>query len=72
MERGWLVVFFVLSSFLSPAQFVTQALQFGMIVASALIIWKSLMLVTGSESPIVVVLSGSMEVITSNPSNQQH
>merc|ERR1712000_514953 len=32
-----------------------------MIVASALMIWKSLMIVTGSESPIVVVLSGSME-----------
>eukprot|EP00951_Prasinocladus_malaysianus_P015828 scaffold122120_cov35-Prasinocladus_malaysianus.AAC.2 len=49
----------------------------GMIVTSALIIWKSLMLITGSESPVrlcpvsfflmdpaspvVVVLSGSME-----------
>jgi len=42
-------------------QLLMQALSFGMIVASALIIWKSLMLVSGSESPIVVVLSGSME-----------
>ncbi len=33
----------------------------GLVVTSALIIWKSLMLVTGSESPVVVVLSGSME-----------
>ncbi|KAL6591307.1 hypothetical protein ACP70R_049810 [Stipagrostis hirtigluma subsp. patula] len=33
----------------------------GMILTSALIIWKGLMLVTGSESPVVVVLSGSME-----------
>lgn len=32
-----------------------------MIVTSALMIWKTLMLVTGSESPVVVVLSGSME-----------
>ncbi|KAL5549799.1 hypothetical protein UlMin_005030 [Ulmus minor] len=34
-----------------------------MIVTSALIIWKALMCITGSESPvvIVVVLSGSME-----------
>ncbi|PNG99791.1 Signal peptidase complex catalytic subunit SEC11C, partial [Tetrabaena socialis] len=32
-----------------------------LIVTSALMIWKSLMLVTGSESPVVVVLSGSME-----------
>ncbi len=33
----------------------------GMIVMSALIIWKGLMCFTGSESPIVVVLTGSME-----------
>ncbi|CAN0892142.1 Signal peptidase complex catalytic subunit SEC11C [Linum grandiflorum] len=32
-----------------------------MIVTSALIIWKALMCFTGSESPVVVVLSGSME-----------
>ncbi|KAJ0639365.1 putative signal peptidase I [Helianthus annuus] len=32
-----------------------------MIVSSALIIWKFLMCVTGSESPVVVVLSESME-----------
>uniref|UniRef100_A0A915MBY8 signal peptidase I n=1 Tax=Meloidogyne javanica TaxID=6303 RepID=A0A915MBY8_MELJA len=32
-----------------------------MIVSSALMIWKGLMVITGSESPIVVVLSGSME-----------
>lgn len=36
-------------------------LSFGMIVSSALMIWKGLMVLTGSESPIVVVLSGSME-----------
>jgi signal peptidase I len=41
--------------------FVFQGLSFGMIVSSALMIWKGLMVVTGSESPIVVVLSGSME-----------
>lgn len=32
-----------------------------MIVGSALMIWKSLMVLTWCESPIVVVLSGSME-----------
>ncbi|PRP76250.1 hypothetical protein PROFUN_07772 [Planoprotostelium fungivorum] len=42
-------------------QFAHQALNFAMIVCSALMIWKGLMLVTGSESPVVVVLSGSME-----------
>nr|CAD1830518.1 unnamed protein product [Ananas comosus var. bracteatus] len=38
-----------------------QIISLGMIVTSALIIWKGLMCVTGSESPVVVVLSGSME-----------
>ena len=42
-------------------QFFYQVLSFGMIVSSALMIWKGLMVATGSESPIVVVLSGSME-----------
>lgn len=37
-------------------QFLYQCLSFGMIVSSALMIWKGLMVVTGSESPIVVVL----------------
>jgi signal peptidase len=40
---------------------VQQALNLATIVLSALMIWKSLMLATGSESPVVVVLSGSME-----------
>ncbi len=31
-------------------------LNFGMIISTALMIWKGLMVVTGSESPIVVVL----------------
>jgi signal peptidase len=38
-----------------------QALNFAMIVSSALMIWKGLIVLTASESPIVVVLSGSME-----------
>jgi len=42
-------------------QLAHQTLSFGLIVCSALVIWKCLMLFTGSESPIVVVLSGSME-----------
>ncbi|KAL6221718.1 hypothetical protein ACLB2K_005113 [Fragaria x ananassa] len=42
-------------------QALTQAINLGLIVTSALIIWKGLMLVTGSESPVVVVLSESME-----------
>ncbi|XP_008476695.1 signal peptidase complex catalytic subunit SEC11A-like [Diaphorina citri] len=46
---------------LNKRQFLYQVLSFGMIVSSALMIWKGLMVLTGSESPIVVVLSGSME-----------
>lgn len=57
--------FRVLSSILthicSFSQSLYQVLSFAMIVSSALMIWKGLMVVTGSESPIVVVLSGSME-----------
>ncbi|XP_052486795.1 uncharacterized protein LOC105771024 isoform X2 [Gossypium raimondii] len=33
----------------------------GMVISSALIIWKGLICIIGSESPMVVVLSGSME-----------
>ena len=42
-------------------QLTFQALNLAMIVFSALMIWKGLMFVTKSESPVVVVLSGSME-----------
>jgi len=42
-------------------QVLMQIISLGMIVTSALIIWKGLIVVTGSESPVVVVLSGSME-----------
>ena len=40
---------------------IQQILNLTTIVFSALMIWKGLMLFTGSESPVVVVLSGSME-----------
>ncbi|KAJ3298723.1 Signal peptidase complex catalytic subunit S11C [Borealophlyctis nickersoniae] len=46
---------------LSIRQLAHQALNFFLIVASALMIWKGLAVVTNSESPIVVVLSESME-----------
>lgn len=46
---------------MNKRQLIYQVLNFGMIVSSALMIWKGLMVVTESESPIVVVLSGSME-----------
>ena len=42
-------------------QLLFQCLNLAMIVFSALMIWKGLMFMTKSESPVVVVLSGSME-----------
>ncbi|KAK7281635.1 hypothetical protein RIF29_09796 [Crotalaria pallida] len=42
-------------------QTLSQLITLGLIVSSALIIWKALMCITGSESPVIVVLSGSME-----------
>eukprot|EP00116_Pleurobrachia_bachei_P013533 sb/3473795/ len=44
-------------------QVIYQFLNFAMIVSSALMLWKGLFVVTHCESPIVVVLSGSMQVI---------
>ena len=38
-----------------------QALNFVSVVATALMLWKGISLLTNTESPIVVVLSGSME-----------
>ncbi|CAH8642191.1 unnamed protein product [Schistosoma rodhaini] len=38
-----------------------QVLTIAMVVASALMIWKLLVIISYSESPLVVVLSGSME-----------
>merc|ERR1711990_1099299 len=40
---------------------VSQGLNLALIVVSALMIWKGLMFITKAESPVVVVLSGSME-----------
>ncbi|XP_020592010.1 signal peptidase complex catalytic subunit SEC11A-like [Phalaenopsis equestris] len=42
-------------------QLLTQAITLGIILSTALMIWKGLMCITGSESPVVVVLSESME-----------
>jgi signal peptidase len=44
-----------------PRSAVTQVLNLGLVVFSALMAWKGLIVTTGSVCPIVVVLSGSME-----------
>ena len=41
--------------------FLIQALNFLTVVSSALATWKGLSVLTDTESPVVVVLSGSME-----------
>ncbi|KAI5305405.1 hypothetical protein KEM56_004523 [Ascosphaera pollenicola] len=45
----------------NPRQGLSQALNFSLVLTSAFMIWKAISIVTGSSSPIVVVLSGSME-----------
>ncbi|KAI0357670.1 hypothetical protein OH77DRAFT_1421755 [Trametes cingulata] len=57
-----------------------QILNFVSVLASGLMIWKGLGLITNTESPIVVVLSGSMEpafyrgdlLFLTNPTDQRY
>ncbi|KAL2043926.1 hypothetical protein N7G274_003446 [Stereocaulon virgatum] len=53
-------MFSALSS-LQPRQFLTQILNFALVLSTAFMLWKGLSVATDSPSPIVVVLSGSME-----------
>ena len=46
---------------MKPRVLIMQAVNFGLIVCSALMIWRGIMLAFNTESPMVVVLSGSME-----------
>lgn len=48
-------------STLQPRQLLTQVLNFALVLSTAFMLWKGLSVVTDSPSPIVVVLSGSME-----------
>ncbi|KIJ64759.1 hypothetical protein HYDPIDRAFT_111353 [Hydnomerulius pinastri MD-312] len=57
-----------------------QVLNFASVIASGLMLWKGLGLFFNTESPIVVVLSGSMEpafyrgdlLFLTNPSNERY
>ncbi|EFX02252.1 signal peptidase 1 [Grosmannia clavigera kw1407] len=51
----------MLSAVAKPRQLASQILNFGLILSTAFMIWKGLSVVSDSSSPIVVVLSGSME-----------
>ncbi|KAI9737041.1 MAG: Signal peptidase complex catalytic subunit [Cirrosporium novae-zelandiae] len=44
-----------------PRQVLAQVLNFALILTTAFMMWKGLSVMTDSPSPIVVVLSGSME-----------
>ncbi|KAL2110656.1 hypothetical protein VUR80DRAFT_914 [Thermomyces stellatus] len=51
----------MLAGLANPRQAASQLLTFGLILSSAFMMWKGLCTITDSPSPIVVVLSGSME-----------
>ncbi|KAK4450808.1 hypothetical protein QBC34DRAFT_402595 [Podospora aff. communis PSN243] len=51
----------MLSGMANPRQAAAQLMNFGLIVSTAFMMWKGLSVITDSPSPIVVVLSGSME-----------
>ncbi|KAI0914958.1 signal peptidase-like protein complex catalytic subunit SEC11 [Ustulina deusta] len=51
----------MLSSLQNPRQAAAQLLNFALMMSTAFMMWKGLSLAADSPSPIVVVLSGSME-----------
>jgi len=51
----------MLSALQNPRQAAAQLLNFGQILSTAFMMWKGLSVIADSPSPIVVVLSGSME-----------
>ncbi|EXF74965.1 signal peptidase I [Colletotrichum fioriniae PJ7] len=51
----------MLSSLGNPRQAASQLLNFALILSTAFMMWKGLSVISDSPSPIVVVLSGSME-----------
>ncbi|KAF9873632.1 signal peptidase I [Colletotrichum karsti] len=51
----------MLSSLGNPRQLASQLLNFALILSTAFMMWKGLSVISDSPSPIVVVLSGSME-----------
>ncbi|KAJ5684080.1 uncharacterized protein N7477_000425 [Penicillium maclennaniae] len=49
------------SSLANARQSIAQALNFALVLSTAFMLWKGLSVASASSSPIVVVLSGSME-----------
>ncbi|EAL92299.1 Signal peptidase complex catalytic subunit [Aspergillus fumigatus] len=52
---------FLSSNLSSTRQSMAQVLNFALVLSTAFMLWKGLSVFTASSSPIVVVLSGSME-----------
>ncbi|ODM14884.1 Signal peptidase complex catalytic subunit sec11 [Aspergillus cristatus] len=52
---------FLSSSMSNARQSLAQVLNFALVLSTAFMMWKGLSVATASSSPIVVVLSGSME-----------
>ncbi|RMD40406.1 hypothetical protein DV735_g4732, partial [Chaetothyriales sp. CBS 134920] len=52
---------FLNSALANPRQSLQQILNFGLILSTAFMTWKMLSIISDSPSPIVVVVSGSME-----------
>ena len=46
---------------MQPRQLAAQVLNFALVLSTAFMLWKGFSVVSDSPSPIVVVLSGSME-----------
>lgn len=46
---------------MQPRQLAAQVLNFALVLSTAFMMWKGLSIASDSPSPIVVVLSGSME-----------
>lgn len=51
----------MLSALQNPRHAAAQLINFGLILSTAFMMWKGLSVIADSPSPIVVVLSGSME-----------
>jgi signal peptidase len=51
----------MLSALQNPRRAASQIIGFGLILSTAFMVWKGLSVIANSPSPIVVVLTGSME-----------
>ncbi|KAL5714133.1 signal peptidase I [Ranunculus cassubicifolius] len=58
---GWMTKTTATIRSIKYRKIVTKIFQYSMVIMSALIMWKALVCITGTESPVVSVLSGSME-----------